>query len=117
MRGQIAAACQECYRVHKDAKHIWVNMEVDVRIIDRMAWWDESYIFKATRLSRVSKKPTDQNQILKKTDQQQWINKKKIKWITAEAGAFNNHGSAQIQHCEAFCVAKVRLLHVTKANP
>ena len=78
MRGQIAAACQECYRVHKDAKHIWVNMEVDVRIIDRMAWWDESYIFKATRLSRVSKKPTDQKQILKKTDQQQWINKKKI---------------------------------------
>ena len=51
-------------------------------------------------------------------DQKTKMIKSVLLWITAhEAGAFNDYGSALIQHCEAFCVAKVRLLHVTKADP
>ena len=77
MRGQIAAACQECYRVHKDAKHIWVNMEVDVRIIDRMHDEMNHTYSKQPDWAGYQKNPRIKKQIFKKTDQQQWINKKK----------------------------------------
>ena len=47
----------------------------------------------------------------------EWLYKSVLLSTTAEAGAFNNNGSAQIQHCEAFCDAKVRLLYVKKGQP
>ena len=109
--GQIAAACQECYRV--DIKWIWmhslwVNTDGSGCQDHRhngTAEMNHTVHIQSNQIEQGIKSKTN----LKKTDQQQWINKNiksVLLWITAdEAIAFNDHGSVLIQHCKAFCVA------------
>ena len=73
----------ECIRMQSIFGWIWKWMSGS-----STGWHDEmNHTYsKQPDWAGYQKKPTDQKQILKKTVQQQWINKKKIKWITAEAG-------------------------------